>query len=92
MTGLYANRGSDAGGAVAVTTFSTILTTTQTQYAVNHVIPAAEAAGASPSVAKAVLAALPLGTAAVEKVQGITNAIAEAAGAEFIESYVQGVK
>ena len=81
-----------AGGAVAVTLFETILVTVQGKYAVNHVIPAAEAAGASPSVAKAVLAALPLGTAALEKVNGLTKAIAEAAGAAFVESYVQGVK
>jgi len=81
-----------AGGAVAVTTFATILGTTQSAYAVKHVIPAAEAAGASPAVAESVLAALPLGAAALEKVQGLTTAIAEAAGAAFVESYVQGVK
>lgn len=81
-----------AGGAVAVTTFQTILTTTQTKYATEHVIPAAEAAGASPKVAQAVLKALPIGTAALEKVQGLTQAIATAAGAAFVESYVQGVK
>ncbi|KAK1075672.1 hypothetical protein LTR74_000080 [Friedmanniomyces endolithicus] len=81
-----------AGGAVAVTTFATILGTTQSAYAVSHVIPAAEAAGASPAVAESVLAALPLGAAALEKVQGLTTAIAEASGAAFVESYVQGVK
>lgn len=81
-----------AGGAVAVTAFATILSTTQTKYAVNHVIPAAQAAGASESVASAVLAALPLGAAALEKVQGLTEAIAEAAGAAFVQSYVEGVK
>ncbi|KAK0260782.1 hypothetical protein LTS09_004557 [Friedmanniomyces endolithicus] len=81
-----------AGGAVAVTTFATILGTTQSAYAVSHVIPAAEAAGASTAVAENVLAALPLGAAALEKVQGLTTAIAEAAGAAFVESYVQGVK
>lgn len=81
-----------AGGAVAVTTFETILVNVQTQYATNHVIPAAEAAGASPKVAEAVLAALPLGAAALEKVPGLTKAIAAAAGGAFVESYVQGVK
>ncbi|KAF7196765.1 Trichothecene efflux pump TRI12 [Pseudocercospora fuligena] len=81
-----------AGGAVAVTTFATILTTTQSKYAINHVIPAAEAAGATPQVAEAVLRALPLGAAALEKVQGIDTSIAAAAGAAFVESYVQGVK
>ena len=54
--------------------------------------PPAEAAGASPSVAQAIAAALPLGEAALAKVQGLTTAIATAAGAAFVESYVQGVK
>ncbi|KAK4936557.1 hypothetical protein LTR10_022606 [Elasticomyces elasticus] len=81
-----------AGGAVAVTLFATILTTVQSSWASTHVVAAAEAAGASPSTAHAVLAALPLGAAALEKVQGLTTAIAEAAGAVFIQSYVEGVK
>jgi len=81
-----------AGGAVAVTLFQTVLATTQTKYAVRRVISAAEAAGASPTVAEAVLAALPLGAAALEKVRGLATAIAEAAGAAYVESYVQGVK
>ena len=81
-----------AGGAVAVTTFLTILGTTQATSAIKNVIPAAEAAGASPEVAEAVLAALPLGAAALEKVQGLTTAIAEAAGAAFVGSYVEAVK
>jgi hypothetical protein len=81
-----------AGGAVAVTTFSTILGTSQASYAIDNVIPAAEAAGASPAVAEAVLAALPLGAAALEKVQGLTTAIAQAAGAEFVQSYVHAVR
>jgi hypothetical protein len=81
-----------AGGAVAVTLFATILTTSQSSWANIHVIEAAEMAGASPTTAKAVLAALPLGTAALEKVQGLTTMIAEAAGAAFVQSYVEGVK
>lgn len=81
-----------AGGAVAVTLFETILDVVQTSYAGTHVIAAAEAAGASQKVAEAVLAALPLGAAALEKVQGLTLKIAGAAGAAFVESYYQGVK
>jgi len=81
-----------AGGAVAVTTFQSILVSVQSTYAVKNVIPAAEAAGASPQVAQAVLAALPLGAAALEQVQGITTRIATAAGAAFLQSYVEGVK
>lgn len=81
-----------AGGAVAVTLFETILITTQTSFAESNVIPAAETAGASPAVASAVLKALPLGAAALEKVQGLTTAIATAAGEAFVASYVHGVK
>ena len=81
-----------AGGAVAVTMYSSILFSVQASYAGKHVIAAAEAAGASPKTAEAVLAALPLGAAALEKVQGLTTAIATAAGGAFVESYVQGVK
>ena len=81
-----------SGGAVAVTMYESILFSVQSQYASKHVIAAAEGAGASPKVAEAVLAALPLGTAAVEKVKGLTTAIATAAGGAFVESYVQGVK
>ena len=81
-----------AGGAVAVTAYQSILISVQTPYATKHVIAAAEAAGATPKVAQAVLEALPLGAAALEKVNGLTTAIATAAGAAFVESYVQGVK
>ena len=81
-----------AGGAVAVTLFETILISVQSTWASAHVIAAAEAAGASASTAKAVLAALPLGTAALEKVQGLTTAIATAAGGAFIQSYVEAVR
>ena len=81
-----------AGGAVAVTTFATILTTVQSSHAATGVVAAAEAAGASPATARAVLAALPLGAAALEKVQGLTTAIATAAGGAFVQSYVEAVK
>lgn len=81
-----------AGGAVAVTLFATILGTVQSSWASTHVVAAAEAAGASRTTAEAVLAALPLGAAALEKVQGLTTAIATAAGGAFIQSYVEGVR
>ncbi|KAK6436156.1 hypothetical protein LTR95_007651 [Oleoguttula sp. CCFEE 5521] len=81
-----------AGGAVAVAIFSTILSTTQSKYAITHVAAAAEAAGASPETAQAVFAALPLGAAALEKVPGLTTAIAAAAGIALVQSYVEAVK
>jgi hypothetical protein len=56
------------------------------------VVQAAEVAGASPKVAEAVAAALPLGAEALEKVSGLTTAIADAAGAAFVESIVHGLR
>ena len=81
-----------AGGAVAVTTFETILLHVQSAYAGTHVPAAAEAAGATPAIANTVLAALPSGAAALAQVKGATPAILKAAGGAFQESYVQGVK
>ncbi len=81
-----------AGGAVAVTMYVAILDNTQTSYAASHVVKAAEAAGASPAVAKAVTAAIPLGAAALEKVHGLTTAIATAAGGAYVESWVKAVQ
>lgn len=81
-----------ADGAVAVTLFATILTTVQRAWASTHVPAEAMAASASPATAQTALVALPLGAAALEKVQGLTTAIATAAGGPFTESYVQGVK
>lgn len=92
IAGGLAGVARESGGAVAVTVFQTILVNVQTRYAKGHVVPAAEAAGASPKVAQAVAVALPLGTEALEKVQGLTKSIAAAAGAAFIESYVHGLK
>ena len=81
-----------AGGAVAVTLYESILISVQASHAKTMVIAAAEKAGASPTVAANVLAALPLGTAALLKVKGLTTAIATAAGGAFVESYVKGVQ
>jgi hypothetical protein len=92
IAGGLAGVSRESGGAVAVTSFQTILVNVQTRYAAQHIVPAAMAAGASTNVAEAVAAALPLGTAALEKVPGLTTAIAEAAGDAFLESCVQGLK
>ena len=81
-----------AGGAVAVTAYSSILFSVQQPYAAKHVVEAAQSAGASPQVAKAVLTALPGGAAALEEIHGLTTKIVTAAGAAFVESYVQGVR
>lgn len=92
ITGGLAGVARESGGAIAVTVFATIMVSVQSSWASTHVISAAEAAGASSSVAEAVLAALPNGAAALEKISGLTPAIAEAAGAAFVDSYVQGLR
>ncbi|EXJ89763.1 hypothetical protein A1O3_02830 [Capronia epimyces CBS 606.96] len=92
IAGGLAGVSRESGGAVAVTTFQTILVNVQSRYAARHVVPAAEAAGASPAVARAVAAALPLGAAAMEKVPGLTAAIASAASAAWLESFVHGLR
>lgn len=81
-----------AGGAVAVTMYVAILVNTQASAFMSGVPAAAEAAGASPSVAAAVAAAIPLGAAALDKVPGLTTAIATAAGAAYVESWRKAVQ
>ena len=90
ISGGLAGVSRTAGGAIATTVFLTVLISVQSSYAITHVVPAAEAAGASRRVAEAVAAALPFGT--VEQVHGVTKAIADAAGAAFVESYVHGLR
>ncbi|KAF5696539.1 major facilitator superfamily transporter [Fusarium mundagurra] len=80
------------GGGVANAVFMTILTTAQSNYANKHVVAAAEAAGATPEIAKAILAALPLGAEALAKIQGATTAMIGAAAAAFQQSFVEGIK
>jgi hypothetical protein len=69
-----------------------ILLNTQASAFASGVPAAAEAAGASSSVAAAVAAAIPLGAAALEKVPGLTTAIATAAGAAYVESWRKAVQ
>jgi hypothetical protein len=90
ISGGLAGVSRTAGGAIATTVFLTILVSVQSTYAINHLVPAAQAAGASPKVANAVATALLLST--VEQVHGVTPAIAKAAGAAFVESYVHGLR
>lgn len=81
-----------AGGAVAISVYTTILTNVQSSQAVKLVPAAAIAAGPPASSAKSLLAALPLGSAALAKVPGITTEIAVAAGKAFQQSYVVGLR
>lgn len=92
IAGGLAGVSRESGGAVAVTSFQTILVNVRTRYAAQHVGPAAIAAGASPQLAQAVAAAVPAGAAALAKIPGLTTAIATAATDAYLESTVQGLK
>ena len=81
-----------AGGAVAISVYTTILSNVVSKNAVKLVLPAAEQAGASPDTALAVLQALPFGPAALGEVQGATTEIVAAAGAAFQQCYVIGLR
>jgi hypothetical protein len=81
-----------AGGAVAIAVYTTILTNVQTKSMLELVPAAATAAGLSVDAVPALLAALPLGAAALAEVPGITNEIMAAAGSAFQQSYVVGLR
>lgn len=92
IAGGLAGVARESGGAIAVTVFQTILVHVQSSYAAGHIVPAAEAAGATPQIAEAVAEALPMGAEALQKIQGATTAIISAATAEFTQSYVHGLR
>jgi len=81
-----------AGGAVAISVYTTILTNSVKTHAVKLVIPAAEAAGASSRTAMAILEALPLGDSALSKVPDATTKMIAAAGAAYQQCYVVGLR
>lgn len=81
-----------AGGSVAFSVYSAILTNVVSRQILEHVPAAAIAAGLPASSVPALLAALPLGAAALEKVPGISTAILEAAGAAYVQAYVVGLR
>lgn len=81
-----------AGGAIATSVYTTILSNSLKTHAPGFVAPAVEAAGASPQMADAILEALPLGSAALESVQGITPELLEVARAAYQDVYVIGLR
>lgn len=81
-----------AGGSVAISIYTTILTNVQGNEAARIVPAAAIAAGLPESSAEALLAALPLGSAALAEVPGITTDIIMAASEAFKQSFVVGLR
>ena len=92
MSGGLAGVARYAGGSLAQAIYVSILTNAQAARAAATVPEAAIKAGASEATANALLAAFPLGTAAIEKVPGINTNILAAAGTAFQWSYAHGLK
>ncbi|KAF2744998.1 MFS general substrate transporter [Sporormia fimetaria CBS 119925] len=81
-----------AGGSIAISVYTTILTNVQSSNAARLIPEYAIAAGLPASSASDLLAAWPLGAEALEKVPGITESVIAAAGAAFQRSYVIGLR
>ena len=81
-----------AGALIASTVYVTILSNVVTSQSTIRVVAAAEAAGASPETAMAVLVAIFSGSEALMAVKGITSNIIAAAGAALTESYVHATQ
>lgn len=81
-----------AGGAIAISVYTTILTNVQSSSMLKLVPAAALKAGLPEDSIEKLLAALPLGSAALQQVPGITADIMGAAGAAFQQSYVVGLR
>lgn len=81
-----------AGGAIAIGVYSTILTNVQSTWAARLIPTAATAAGLPAASVSALMKALPLGSASLAQVPGITTDIMSAAGAALQESYRHGLQ
>ncbi|KAJ2906622.1 putative trichothecene efflux pump protein [Zalerion maritima] len=81
-----------AGGAVAISVYTTILTNVQSREYLKLVPEAARAAGLDADSIPALLEAFPLGADALSQVPGITNDIIAAAASAFQQSYVVGLR
>jgi hypothetical protein len=81
-----------AGGAIAISVYTTILNNTQTKAAAELIPAAITAAGLPISSVAGFIAALPLGAAALAKVPGITDSIIAAGASAVQQSYVVGLR
>ncbi|EON67352.1 hypothetical protein W97_06605 [Coniosporium apollinis CBS 100218] len=92
MSGGLAGVARYAGGSLAQAIYVSILTNTQSARAAATVPAAAVAAGLSSENAASLLAAFPLGSAALQAVPGVNAEILGAAGEAFKWSYAHGLK
>lgn len=81
-----------AGGAIAISVYTTILNNTQTKAAASLIPAAVTAAGLPLSSVADMIAALPLGAAALAQVPGITDSIIAAGASAVQQSYVVGLR
>ncbi|EXJ91935.1 hypothetical protein A1O3_00485 [Capronia epimyces CBS 606.96] len=92
IAGGLAGVARNAGGAIAVGVYSTVLKNTQGSRAASLVPKVAIAAGLPSSSVPAVLKALPLGSKALQAVPGMNSKIAAAVGIAWRESYGWGLR
>ncbi|KAK7427168.1 hypothetical protein QQZ08_006281 [Neonectria magnoliae] len=81
-----------AGGAIAISLYTTILTNVQSSSMLELVPAAVIEAGLPEGSVEQLLAALPLGSAALQQIPGITADMMAAAAAAFQQSYVVGLR
>ncbi|KAF2653605.1 MFS general substrate transporter [Lophiostoma macrostomum CBS 122681] len=81
-----------AGGAIAISVYSTILTNTLTTWMARLIPAAVLPLGLPESSLVALMTALPQGSAALAKVPGITTDIMVAAGGALQQSYVHALR
>ncbi|CAK7207893.1 hypothetical protein SEUCBS139899_010708 [Sporothrix eucalyptigena] len=92
ISGGLAGVGRYAGGSLATAIYESVLTNTQKSNAAITLPRAAIAAGLDPVNAQKLLAAFPLGTAAIEAVPGVNSTIIAAASEAYKWSYAHGLK
>ena len=92
VAGGLAGTARNAGGAVAICVYSTILSHKQGSVAAKLVPAAVIKAGGSLTLAKEILAALPLGATALAKIKGATLPMIGAAQVAYQESYTKGLQ
>lgn len=81
-----------AGGAIAISVYSTILSNTLSTWMMRLIPAAVLPLGLPESSVASLMAALPLGSSALAKVPGITTEIMVAAGGAMQQAYVHALR